>query len=67
MDSEGTALLDIPDVESLDEEDRARVLTTFLGQPCYAGATWRYVQGSSDGLAPAYMYDEESGMVYILD
>ena len=51
----------------LDEEDLARVLGAFRGQPATATPTMRYVRASSDGVAPAYVYDEDSGMVYILD
>jgi hypothetical protein len=51
----------------LDAEDMARVLTAFRGQPIPLTPTMRYVRASSDGEASAYVFDEVSGMVYILD
>jgi hypothetical protein len=51
----------------LDAEDMARVLTGFRGQPIPLTPTMRYVRASSDGEATAYVFDEISGMVYILD
>jgi hypothetical protein len=59
------AILEDPDIAALDEEDRARILTTFLGRQ--DGHALHYVSASPDGLAPAYVFDDESGMVYILD
>lgn len=53
--------------DALDDEDLARILGAFRGQPACATPTMRYVRASDDGLAPAYVYDEETGMVYILD
>jgi hypothetical protein len=51
----------------LDSEDMARLLGTFRGQPRWNGETMRCVNASRDGLAPAYVWDEDSGMVWILD
>ena len=51
----------------LDAEDMARVLTGFRGQPIAVTPAMRYVRSSADGNASAYVFDEESGMVYILD
>lgn len=51
----------------LDAEDMARLLTGFRGQPISITPGMRYVRASGDGQAPAYLFDEESGMVYILD
>jgi hypothetical protein len=51
----------------LDAEDMARVLTGFRGQPIALTPAMRYVRASSDGEASAYVFDEVSGMVYILD
>jgi hypothetical protein len=51
----------------LDAEDLARVLTGFRGQPISLTPTMRYVRSSADGDATAYVFDEASGMVYILD
>lgn len=53
--------------QPLDAEDLARVLTGFRGQPVALTPTMRYVRSSADGGASAYVFDEESGMVYILD
>ena len=51
----------------LDAQDLARVLTGFRGQPIPLTPTMRFVRSSADGNASAYVFDEESGMVYILD
>ena len=51
----------------LDAEDSARALIGFRGNPPLASATMRYVRAASDGEACAYVFDEDSGMVYILD
>jgi hypothetical protein len=51
----------------LDADDLARVLTGFRGQPIAVTRTMRYVRTSADGEASAYVFDEETGMVYILD
>jgi hypothetical protein len=51
----------------LDAQDLARVLTGFRGQPIPLTPTMRYVRSSTDGDASAYVFDEDSGMVYILD
>jgi hypothetical protein len=51
----------------LDAEDMARVLTGFRGQPIPLTPAMRYNRASSDGDASAYVFDEISGMVYILD
>ncbi|MFI5312105.1 MAG: hypothetical protein ACHQQ3_12775 [Gemmatimonadales bacterium] len=51
----------------LDAEDLARILTAFRGQPVRSTPTMHYVHRSRDGLAPPYVFDEDSGMVYILD
>jgi hypothetical protein len=51
----------------LDAEDMARVLTGFRGQPIEATPAMRYVRASTDGDTAAYVFDEVSGMVYILD
>ncbi len=61
------AVLDSPDIAVLDDEDKARLLTTFLGGPDATTLALHYVRASSDGQAPAYVFDDESGMVYILD
>lgn len=51
----------------LDAEDMARVLTGFRGQPIPLTPAMHYVRASSDGEASAYVFDDVSGMVYILD
>ena len=53
--------------QPLDQQDLARVLTGFRGQPVRLTPSMRYVRASADGEASAYVYDEDSGMVYILD
>ncbi len=63
----------IPDVRRavvdgrLDAEDLARVLTGFRGQPSGLMAAMRYERPVADGDLSAYVLDEESGMVYLLD
>jgi hypothetical protein len=51
----------------MDPEDSARVLAGFHGLPLPGTPTLHYVRGSRDGHANAYAWDEETGMVYILD
>jgi hypothetical protein len=51
----------------MDAEDLARVLTGFRGQPVALTPKMRYVRSSADGDASAYVFDEGTGMVYILD
>jgi hypothetical protein len=51
----------------LDARELARVLTGFRGQPVHGTPPMHYVRASSDGEASAYVFDELSGMVYILD
>jgi hypothetical protein len=65
-DSTG-AVLECPDISALDDEDKARFLTTFLGYSGGSASALHYVRASSDGQAPAYVFDDETGMVYILD
>lgn len=55
------------DGNEMDQEDLARVLTAFRGQPVYATPSMHFVRRSADGAAPAYVFDDENGMVYILD
>lgn len=61
------AVLHSPGIAVLDDEDKARLLTTFLGGPDVPTLALHYVRASSDGQAAAYVFDDESGMVYILD
>jgi hypothetical protein len=51
----------------LDPEDMARALVGFRGPPIRVTQTMRYVRASSDGSATAYVFDADTGMVYILD
>ena len=51
----------------LDAPDMARLLIGFRGQPTPRTSAMRYVRPSDDGEAAAYVFDEDSGMVYILD
>jgi hypothetical protein len=66
------AMIDNPDIQSvaahtlLDAEDMARVLTSFRGQPITRTPALGYIRSSSDGVTSAYVFDDESGMVYLL-
>ena len=51
----------------LDAEDMARALIGFRGPAVVATSAMRLVNRSADGQASAYVFDEASGMVYILD
>jgi hypothetical protein len=51
----------------LDAEDLARLLSGFRGQPIPHTPAMRCMRASSDGDASAYVFDEHSGMVHILD
>ena len=51
----------------LDQEDMARLMTGFRGQPIAVTPSMRYVRAEADGNGTAYVFDAESGMVYILD
>jgi len=55
------------DAAELSDEDRARILTTFLGVPSDSVGALHGARVSPHGQAPAYAFDEETGMVYILD
>jgi hypothetical protein len=65
-DSTG-AVLERPDIDALDDEDKARFLTMSLGYTGSGPSALHFVHASDDGQAPAYVFDDESGMVYILD
>ena len=66
------AMIDGPDSRRapapalLDAEDLARVLTSFRGQPIMRTPALGYVRSSSDGDGSTYVFDDESGMVYLL-
>ena len=66
FDDGGVASLEADDLDALDPMDRARLLPAFLGVKSAAGSL-HYVPRPRDGVAPAYAFDEETGMVYILD
>lgn len=51
----------------LDAEDLARVLTGFRGQPTPITPAMHHVRTENDHAPTVYVYDEETGMVYILD
>ena len=51
----------------LDAADLARSLTGFRGQPVPLTPTMRYMRLATDGDETAYVFDDASGMVYILD
>jgi hypothetical protein len=59
--------LSLSDVETLTQEDLARLVYSFRGHPRITSPTLRYVARSTDGLVPAYVWDEASAMVWILD
>ncbi len=57
-----------PVVEApLDDEDMARVLTTYRGQPTLRTPPLHFLRSPTDGDDSAYVVDEDSGMVYVLD
>jgi hypothetical protein len=51
----------------LDAADMARVLTGFRGRPLRVRSAMRYVRDCADGEGTVYVFDERTGMVYILD
>ena len=51
----------------MDAADSARMIAGFQGLPQTALKSLRFVRASRDGQASAYAWDEDSGMVYILD
>jgi hypothetical protein len=58
---------DEPRSGRLDPEDSARLLAGFHGLPLPRTPSLHYVRSSADGQASAYAWDEDTGMVYILD
>jgi hypothetical protein len=66
FDAGSVATLEPNDLEALDAAVRARLLPAFLGVKT-SSRLLRYVPRSTDGMAPAWVFDEDSGMVYILD
>ena len=52
---------------TLDAEDMARALIGFRGPAVVATSAMRPVKRSADGQESAYVFDEASGMVYIVD
>ena len=63
----GPALLERPDFTAFDDEDKARLMTAFIGGLDVPLFRLHYVEAAPEGGAPAYMFDDETGMVYILD
>lgn len=51
----------------LDAADLARSLTGYRGQPLPLTPTMRYMRLATDGDETVYVFDDASGMVYILD
>jgi hypothetical protein len=51
----------------MDAQDLARTLTAFRGQPKARTAPMRYKRFTSDSTATEYVYDDESGMAFIVD
>ena len=62
-----TAVLDRLDVVALDDEDKARVMTTFLGHGGAIAPGLSHIHVARNSQAPAYIFADESGMVYIRD
>jgi hypothetical protein len=62
-----TAVLDRLDVVGLDDEDKARVMTTFLGHGNGLAPGLHHVHATPNGQAPMYIFADQSGMVYIRD
>jgi hypothetical protein len=65
-----TDIMDMPrDLRDgkLEQEDLARLLIAFRGVVAPPWARLHLVRRSDDGLAPEYVFDEDSGMIYILD
>jgi len=58
---------DPPIEPGLDTDDLARVLTGFRGLPDEQTPPMRYKRDPDIGKETEYVFDEESGMVYILD
>jgi|GEM_PF-1667430 len=65
--------VDDPDVQCalvdgrLDAEDLARLMTGFRGQPLAWTPRTGGVRPANAGASSAYVVDDESGMVYLLD
>lgn len=55
------------DEAGLDDDDKARVFAAFSGVGGNSVPLLHYIPSGADGAVPAYVFDEVSGMVYILD
>jgi hypothetical protein len=62
----GIAAVDPDDLDGLEESERARLLPELLGVSS-APSSLHYIARATDGHAPAHVFDEESGMVYVRD
>jgi len=51
----------------MDAQDLARTLTAFRGQPKARTSAMRYTRFTTDFSATEYVYDDESGMAFIVD
>jgi len=51
----------------MDAQDLARTLTAFRGQPKARTSAMRYTRFTKDFSATEYVYDDESGMAFIVD
>ena len=53
--------------DQMDAQDLARALTAFRGQPRARISPMRYKRFTLDSTATEYVYDDESGMAFIVD
>lgn len=53
--------------DQMDAQDLARALTAFRGQPKKRTSPMRYTRFTKDSTATEYVYDDESGMAFIVD
>lgn len=57
----------LQETDQMDAQDLARTLTAFRGQPKRYTPPMRYVRYSVDSTASEYVFDDESGMAFIVD
>ena len=62
-----TAARTTTDALALDQEDMARVLAGFLGQPVGKTPPLRFHRAPSDGPGLAWVFDNERGMAWIVE
>ena len=66
-DLDDESLQRVLDEAGLDDDDKARVFAAFRGVGGDAVPLLHYIPSDADGAVPAYVFDENSGLVYILD